>query len=66
MVANAHGRPLCKHSRPDWRRRNPAYNAHCTLWCEWRTVTLYIVLPTLIIIAALFAFVPHAMMFGFQ
>lgn len=66
MVVNAHGRPLCKHSRPEWRRRHPGYTARCVLWCEWRTVALYVLLPLLLLAGLLYEFVPRDLMFGFE
>lgn len=66
MVTNAHGHPLCKHSRPEWQHRNSSYGAKCGWWCEWRTVVYAFLAPAAVIITVLFALVPHSDMFGFQ
>ena len=68
MVVNAHGRPLCKHSKPEWQRRHANFggSANCGRWCEWRTCVYFVILPAAVIIALLLTLVPMGEMFGFQ
>jgi hypothetical protein len=66
MVVNAHGRALCRHSKPGYRQRVGRYTTRCTTWCEWRTVTYTMIIPGAILIALLWFLAPHGMMAGLR
>ena len=69
MVVNAHGKPLCKHARAAQRYGSPYYGGGqrwCTWWCTWRTLTYYVIVPSLLVIGLLITVVPRSMMDGFQ
>lgn len=69
MVVNAYGRPLCKHARRSNDASSPYYRSgdrYCHWWCYWRSVTLWFLLPSAIVITVLLLTVPPSLMDGLQ
>lgn len=66
MARNARNRPLCKHARAADDRVPGMGEWMCTWWCEWRMLTYWTILPSVVVVGLLLLSVPMVDWSGLQ